>query len=66
MPDVVLMRVVEILGTPPPANHPDQGSNIMAPASFLSELLCMAQVCRRWTKAVRGSDDVWKAVCMWR
>ena len=64
LPDVVLQRVIEMLGTPPTADGPD-GSHRMAPASFLTDLTAMAQVCQKWKKTVRSSG-VWKAICAWR
>lgn len=64
LPDVVLMRVVEALGSPP-VTRPGYGSDHMRGAGFLSDLTSMAQVCSRWSRVVRSSG-VWAAVCEWR
>lgn len=60
MPDVVVMRVVDMLGTPPP-----QPESKMLPATFLADVTSMAQVCHQWNRIVRSST-VWKATCEWR
>ena len=45
MPDVVVMRVVDMLGTPPP-----QPESKMLPATFLADVTSMAQVCHQWNR----------------
>ena len=52
LPDVVLMRVVDFLGSPP-VTRPGNGSDHMRWAGFLSDLTSMAQVCGRWARVVR-------------
>lgn len=38
----------------------------MDSAPFLSNILSVTQVCRRWKKVVRSSDTLWRPVCNWR
>ena len=62
VPDVALLRVVDMLGTPP--RDTEDVFNPSYPES-LRDLGSMAAVCHRWNKVV-GCSGVWKEVCKWR
>ena len=58
--DPLLMHIAECLGTGP------RQTDLMEPAWFLRDITSMVQVCHRWKKVVRSSDDLWRSVCEWR
>ena len=60
LPDGVLVRVVEFLGTPP------GDSDAVEVNVFVRDILSMAATCRRWKAVVQSSGDVWQAVCVSR
>lgn len=64
MPDVVLMRVVEIIGTPYPPRCAMERTELPSEGT-VKDLMAMSRVCRRWKEVVRSSG-VWKPVCEWR
>jgi len=44
----------------------DASTCYMKPGSFISDITSMIQVCHRWKKVVRSSDDLWRSICQWR
>ena len=62
LPDVVVMRIVEMIGSLPPAG--DNGLMRDA-ADYVKDLSSVRATCRRWKEAVNRSD-VWEGICLRR
>ena len=62
LPDVALLRIMEMLGTP---RRQTYGYLDSAFTFFMSGLTLMTGVCRRWNRVIRHSG-IWKDVCEWR
>ena len=67
LPDVVWMRILELLGTPVAVDDPDhdEDQHYLNPMECVSDVCAMSQVCHRWKKMVRSSE-LWKESCEWR
>lgn len=63
LPDAVLLRIVEMLGSPPPLPSSPESISHVRKSWFVSDLTSMMQVSRRWLGVV-SSSDVWREVVL--